>query len=92
MERMFDGYRKGYLKALMDVRELIAAHDVQIKWSYLNNTDGIIRILDEMIKNRDEMMNYAENCELTIKQTEKEIKKQRRRKEKYLQSHLDNSK
>ena len=55
MDKLVAGYTQGYTKALLDVKAYFETHSEAIKHNKLWNAKGVIKILDALIENREEM-------------------------------------
>jgi hypothetical protein len=59
-------YEKGYLKALIDIKNLFEARSDSMKHLRLNNSKGISRIMSAVIENRREFMESGGDSKIVI--------------------------
>lgn len=67
---MFD-YRKGYFKAILDMKNMLENHTDALKYNKSNNAIGIIAILSCILTDIDKFMQTAEMTEFIINKESK---------------------
>lgn len=65
MKFLFE-YRKGYFKAILDMKNFLESHTVVLKHEKINNAAGIIAILCCILTDLPKFMETAETTEFIV--------------------------
>ncbi len=57
-------YRKGYVKALIDILNLLEKQEVTLKANKINNTTMVRKMIKFCLENADEFMSYGDMIEI----------------------------
>lgn len=67
-------YRKGYFKAILDIRNWLTSHDDTLKGNKINKAAGIIAILDCILTDTNRFMTTGSETQFTKVKDTKTIK------------------
>lgn len=70
---MRETYNGGYFKALLDVKSFFENHSQSLKFSRLFNQKGVMKVLDVLIENREELRETGDVANLRYNTQRKEF-------------------
>ena len=70
---MRETYRGGYLKALLDVKSFFENHSECLKFNRLFNQKGVMKVLNALIENREELLETGDVANLRYNTKRKEF-------------------